>query len=57
MEQELEQSINSYNDVISKNKSLKEEIDELRKSKLNQKNTSYILCHKLEELKTLINDK
>lgn len=57
MEQELEQSINSYNDVISKNKSLKEEIDELRKSKLNQKNTSYILSHKLEELKILINDK
>jgi hypothetical protein len=37
LERELNQTINSYNDVLALNKSFKGEIEELRKEKLNQK--------------------
>jgi hypothetical protein len=55
LERELDQSINSYNDVLASNKNLKIEIDELRKEKLNQKDVMKKLTSKIEEYKKLIN--
>lgn len=40
MEMDLEKGINSYNDSLSKNNSLKNEIDELRKHRMNQIETT-----------------
>jgi chromosome segregation ATPase len=54
LERELDQSINSYNDVLASNKNLKIEIDELRKEKLNQKDVMKKLTSKIEEYKKLI---
>lgn len=50
----MDQSINSYNDVLASNKNLKTEIDELRKEKLNQKDVMKKLTSKIEEYKGLI---
>jgi hypothetical protein len=57
LERELNQTINSYNDVLAVNKSFKNEIEELRKEKLNQKEALRRLTLKIEELNTLISEK
>ena len=54
LERELNQTINSYNDVLALNKSFKAEIEELRKEKLNQKEAQRRLSLKIEELSTLV---
>lgn len=56
LERELDQTINSYNDVLASNKNLKTEIDELRKEKLNEKDVMKKLTSKIEEYKALIGD-
>ncbi len=48
LEGELDQSINSYNNVLADNKNLKCEIDELRKAKLNQKEVMKKINSKIE---------
>jgi hypothetical protein len=57
LERELNQTINSYNDVLAVNKSFKNEIEEFRKEKLNQKEAVRRLTLKIEELNTLISEK
>ena len=47
---DLEKGINSYNDSLSKNNSLKNEIDELRKHRKNQIETSRRLRLRIEEI-------
>jgi hypothetical protein len=54
LERELDQSINSYNDVLAANKSLKTDIDELRKEKLNQKEVMRKLNSRIEDYRNLI---
>ena len=54
LERELNQTINSYNDVLALNKSFKAEIEELRKEKLNQKEAQRRLSSKIEDLNTLV---
>ncbi len=56
LERELDQTINSYNDVLASNKNLKTEIDELRKEKLNEKNVMKKLTSKIEEYRGLIDE-
>lgn len=56
LERELDQTITSYNDVLASNKSLKTEIDELRKEKLNEKNVMKKLTSKIEEYRSLIDE-
>jgi chromosome segregation ATPase len=57
LERELEQGINSYNEVIANNKQLKADIDELRKEKLNQKEAMRRLTLRLADHQTLIAQK
>jgi ABC-type hemin transport system substrate-binding protein len=54
LERELNQTINSYNDVLALNKSFKAEIEELRKEKLNQKEALRRLTLRIEELNALV---
>lgn len=54
LERELNQTINSYNDVLALNKSFKAEIEELRKEKLNQKEAQRRLSLRIEELNALV---
>ena len=56
LERELDQSINSCNDVLASNKNLKTEIDELRKEKLNEKDVMKKLTSKIEEHRNLIDE-
>jgi hypothetical protein len=53
-ENQLDQTINSYNDVLSTNKRLKVEIDELRKKKLNQKEVMDKINSKISHFSQLI---
>lgn len=57
LERELEQGINSYNEVIANNKQLKADIDELRKEKLNQKEAMRRLTLRLADHHSLIAQK
>lgn len=57
LERELNQTINSYNDVLAVNKNFKGEIEELRKEKLNQKEALRRLTLKIEELNAAIVEK
>lgn len=54
LERELNQTINSYNDVLALNKSFKAEIEELRKEKLNQKEALKKITTKIQELQSSI---
>ena len=54
LERELNQTINSYNDVLALNKSFKGEIEELRKEKLNQKEAQRRLSLRIEQLNALV---
>lgn len=47
LERELDQTINSYNEVLASNKRCKAEIDELRKEKINQKEATRRLTSKI----------
>ena len=49
LENEMDQTINSYNQVLSSNKKLKAEIDELRKQKLNQKEVMTKITCRIED--------
>lgn len=57
LEGELDQAINSYNEIIAYNKKLKTEIDELRKEKLNQKEGMRRLTSKIQEYSAAVESK
>ena len=57
LEGNLEKSIAAYNEALSKNNSLKNEIDELRKDKKNQMDAYRKLNSRIEEITNSIAQK